>query len=411
MGAIQVRMYNVGFGDCFLVRIPTEDGERRLLIDCGFHTQGRGEFTDEEIARQIAKDLDGKGLHVVVATHRHQDHLSGFSVPAVWEKVTVEEVWLPFTAKAGGKNGDPAFADWDRIIRVLPQLVDQDGRLTRVATNALAAMPNADPESIAFLLWNARENATALETLTKKMCRASGGAARKRYLPEKATPETLKTPVLPAVKVHVLGPPRDPKLRIKMELPSQWGVTAEGDIVAIGGSESPFGAEWRLDESRVAGRKPFLEKSLETIATFNTDLAETAYALDAFLNGESVVLALEFGAATLLFTGDAEVAAWKNIIDTPAAARIAAQATFLKVGHHGSANATPLKFLTDNLSNVPAVISTQEGGGTFRNNIPRKELVDELAGRMARSDRPPKKATGIFRPSPDGKWIDCEIPC
>jgi hypothetical protein len=34
-GQISIRMYNVGFGDCFLVRITTPDGERRVLVDCG----------------------------------------------------------------------------------------------------------------------------------------------------------------------------------------------------------------------------------------------------------------------------------------------------------------------------------------------------------------------------------------
>jgi hypothetical protein len=34
-------------------------------------------------------------LDVVVATHHHADHISGFALSA-WEQVTVDEVWLPF---------------------------------------------------------------------------------------------------------------------------------------------------------------------------------------------------------------------------------------------------------------------------------------------------------------------------
>ena len=45
--------------------------------------------------------------------------------------------------------------------------------------------------------------------------------------------------------------------------------------------------------------------------------------------------------------------------------------TFVKVGHHGSHNAT-LKTLVENIlrSSVRAMVSTQEAPGTYRNNIP-----------------------------------------
>ena len=50
---VEIRMYNVGFGDSFLVRMPTEEGERRVLVDCGFHSQGKGKFSDAELVQQI----------------------------------------------------------------------------------------------------------------------------------------------------------------------------------------------------------------------------------------------------------------------------------------------------------------------------------------------------------------------
>src|ERR1700730_1169801 len=95
---IEIRMYNVGFGDSFLLRVPTDDGERRILVDCGYHSQGKGKFSDQDLVRQIKADLEGQPLHVVVATHRHQDHISGFGEKDLWADVGVEEVWLPFTA-------------------------------------------------------------------------------------------------------------------------------------------------------------------------------------------------------------------------------------------------------------------------------------------------------------------------
>src|SRR5262245_29028150 len=113
---ISIRMYNVGFGDCFLLRIPTSKGERRMLVDCGYHSQGKGQFTDAQLVDQIKTDLDGKGLDVVVATHRHQDHISGFGETAAWKSIGVDEVWLPFTAKEGASSDDPSLALWDSLM-------------------------------------------------------------------------------------------------------------------------------------------------------------------------------------------------------------------------------------------------------------------------------------------------------
>lgn len=101
--AVTVRMYDVGFGDCFLLRIPTPEGEKKILIDCGSFGSlpskpggGRGakKQTIEEIAGAVIDDLaeDEPGgvprADVVVVTHRHKDHISGFVHPR-WATVKV----------------------------------------------------------------------------------------------------------------------------------------------------------------------------------------------------------------------------------------------------------------------------------------------------------------------------------
>src|SRR5260370_16231539 len=86
---IRIRMYNVGCGDSFLLRLPTDEGERRVLVDCGFHSQGKGKFSDVELAEQIKADLEGEPLDVVIATHRHQDHISGFGETELWRDIPV----------------------------------------------------------------------------------------------------------------------------------------------------------------------------------------------------------------------------------------------------------------------------------------------------------------------------------
>lgn len=40
-------------------------------------------------------------IDVVVGTHRHSDHVSGFE-QKIWSKVQVSEVWLPWTENPNG---------------------------------------------------------------------------------------------------------------------------------------------------------------------------------------------------------------------------------------------------------------------------------------------------------------------
>jgi glyoxylase-like metal-dependent hydrolase (beta-lactamase superfamily II) len=69
-------MYRIGFGDCFLLSLPAGGSLAHVLIDCGVHS--RGDIgTMQQIVDDIAQQTD-KRLALVVATHRHQDHISGF---------------------------------------------------------------------------------------------------------------------------------------------------------------------------------------------------------------------------------------------------------------------------------------------------------------------------------------------
>ena len=55
MNSLRIRMYNVGFGDCFLLFIPTEDGERTMLLDCGKHMSSKTGHTISEAAKDVVR--------------------------------------------------------------------------------------------------------------------------------------------------------------------------------------------------------------------------------------------------------------------------------------------------------------------------------------------------------------------
>jgi glyoxylase-like metal-dependent hydrolase (beta-lactamase superfamily II) len=97
VGFITVRMYRDILGDCFLLRFP--DGQRtvHMLIDFGI-LQGMPDA--KKRARRIMADIASltKTIDILVVTHEHVDHLSGFyHARDLFEPIEVKELWLAWT--------------------------------------------------------------------------------------------------------------------------------------------------------------------------------------------------------------------------------------------------------------------------------------------------------------------------
>src|SRR5215831_8186831 len=75
-GKISIRMYRIGFGDFFLMTVPGKNGPAHILIDCGVHAANIG--TIDECVKDMMKET-GNQLALVILTHYHADHMSGFA--------------------------------------------------------------------------------------------------------------------------------------------------------------------------------------------------------------------------------------------------------------------------------------------------------------------------------------------
>ncbi len=79
---VTVRHYCQGIGDCHLLKFTRDDGRPfYMLIDCGVHSAVSGGA--DTIARIVDDIASVTGtIDVVVATHEHWDHISGFFTAA-----------------------------------------------------------------------------------------------------------------------------------------------------------------------------------------------------------------------------------------------------------------------------------------------------------------------------------------
>jgi Metallo-beta-lactamase superfamily len=107
---IIVRMYRQGLGDCFLLALPAgRSATKYLLVDCGVHKrQTDGPARLAQVLKSLVAST-GSHIDVVVATHEHADHLSGFvqkGSPFLTNEVTIGEVWLAWTEKLGDQQAD-----------------------------------------------------------------------------------------------------------------------------------------------------------------------------------------------------------------------------------------------------------------------------------------------------------------
>ncbi len=366
---IRLRMYRVGFGDCFLLSFPVESEYKHVLVDCGVHA--RGDIgTMDRIVADIEKQTGGK-LALVVATHAHQDHISGFGKgKEVFGKFSeVGQVWMPWTEDPE----DSQAAKLKRKRLALAMQLEQHFALTgSAAQQAMAAVMNITGNQVALDFLHSGFN----------------GKAEVRYL---EAGDKIQKPPIPGLSVKVLGPPRDQDFLSKMDPPAAQRYIRLGDNnqSVQANALKPFGDKWVLPrKSRALDGLRMDEKSEKEL---NRQLADTsleglAFTIDQALNNTSVVLLLTFSGQNLLFPGDAQYGNWKAWLDQEGSDDLLAGVHFYKVSHHGSFNATP-KGAVEKLTGFAAMASTQNVPWASIPRLPlMKALAEKSKNKVVRSD-------------------------
>ncbi|MGV8986166.1 MAG: MBL fold metallo-hydrolase [Cypionkella sp.] len=450
-GRATVRHYCQGIGDCHLLSFPKSDGSLFwMLIDCGVHSSvSGGSAKMAAIVADIAKQT--KHIDVLVVTHEHTDHVSGFLTAAdQFKTIKVDEVWLAWTEN--------------------PQDL-QAKQLDKYKTDAVAALQMASQRLSAAT--SPSPYVAALQTgldavigfnfgATGSRVRAArdaaiGLAGKIRYL-EPTDPPMLREDL--GLRIYVLGPPRDAKLLGLTERASEmFGAQAEaspmcmaltGACAANTGAEDAedYGAPFdpnvgtSLDavdmatgpgaaalsafvrqhytgpsaqplHRKAAARLPALQATTDPDQSWRRIdhdwlgvSADLAMQLDAKTNNTSLVLAFEFTdtGRVLLFAADAQIGNWLSWQDRSwkvgdgqvTGPDLLAHTVYYKVGHHGSHNATPLAKGLGQMQHpdLSAFVPTNAedakkvGWGQMPYDAILKALAAQCNGRVIRADSP-----------------------
>lgn len=405
---VTVRMYDVGFGDCFFVKVDLDGVVRKILFDCGSIKAGSRPIDDVVVdVIESAKDADQTSrIDVVVATHRHKDHVSGFANP-LWKTVEVKEVWMPWTENPDDPEARKIRDSQSKLAAALTSNIEK-----RKSVRASANPTQEDPKltAIADLAANALSNEAAMQTLHEGF---AGNPVRRFFPTGGPKDDMFESPSLRSVLVHVLGPSRDKSVIRDMDPPAgQSYIQLYDGSDSVPGTPEPFREDWWMDADPPEVSYLFSKADRDKVdsigAGFDFDVAAS---LDKAVNGTSLMLMLRIRNQWLLFPGDAQWGTWQGALENPQWKDLLMKTTFYKIGHHGSHNATPVDFVKKTIGNdFWAMASTHHvDQWPF---IPKKELLSAIAEKtkkVARSDKETEVPTPTFRVVL-GQYIEAEIP-
>lgn len=378
---VRVRMYRQGLGDCFLISFLTDPTKPfHMLVDCGvFRGTNEAKAMMNKVAANIKEATAPGGVDVLVATHEHWDHLSGFlQAREVFDTLNISSVWVAWTE-------DPSNP-------VARKLKEAQALRIQALTNAVTKLTDAGlgmkegiSEILGFFVEHGDDLGAAAPSTTKSALDYVMSRARVRFcVPSEPA---IELTAIPGVRFYILGPPQDPLL-IKQSNPSRknsevyesnLGLNADvaflaatqPDFEAVVADESDRDRQWRSFPFEKSYRVPIDEAKQPAFCSstyFDTRSdyrkidndwlnwsQQLALNLDSDTNNTSLAFAIELSRSqkVILFPADAQVGNWlswssllwkvKNtdgLTRTVTSADLLNRTVLYKVGHHGSHNAT-----------------------------------------------------------------------
>jgi hypothetical protein len=409
--AISVRMYRGLLGDCFLLTHEFDGRTFRALIDCGvLQCIGASKPATKDGVAHIGAVVDnlkadtGGVLDLVIGTHQHYDHLSGFILHNdVFETFTIKSLWVAWTENDQDELAIAINEKRSKGLEALAALVapDEPGKPNPFMMGKTDPAAQDQAASIRDMLQFYGE----IDEWKPGSAFAAAGAAPRPRLAPGARPRScadvftwlkrkagepqisylepgqqVSFGIDSRLKAHVLGPPRTRKRLLQLDPTAgearEVYLTSADDVAALnttlrfnhagagdtpGAGDFPFTdrfRRWKDEKADDALAKLYYAAGAEGRRIDGEWLgsAETlAMKIDGDVNNTSLALAIEApDRRILLFPADAQVGNWLSWHDqkypskpTPApdaktetAEEILGRVVFYKVGHHGSHNAT-----------------------------------------------------------------------
>jgi hypothetical protein len=409
----KVRMYRQGLGDCFLISLPRNDGGSRpfyVMIDCGvvLGTPDPGTIMKQVMDNIV--EVTGGEIDILIATHEHWDHLSGFVQAAEsFARLKVAQVWLAWTE--------------NEVDELTQKIKKEKGLALSALRMGLSQMQLAGDDDGAAELGGILEFFGAARGPTTSGALESVRAKVKPSKPRYCLP--TDPPVVPAgtdARFYVLGPPYDWKTLRKINPSARnqetYGLALDGMFMhgagtALGNAEAgrPFDQQYEIPfaYAQSASELDFFRKNYwqpdgaapDAWRRIDTDWlggsTELALHLDSLTNNTSLVLAIEFPDAdgdgdVLLFAADAQVGNWLSWQDlkwtvdgkTVTGPNLLDRTILYKVGHHGSHNATLRVKGLDQMKRLRVALLPVDHEMAVKkrwNKMPLNELVDALKER------------------------------
>lgn len=486
---ITVRMARNILGDCFLitcqpVRPDGSTGQTvSILVDFGVLQAVAGARELMQDLGNSIRDLCGGHLDYLVITHEHADHISGFAhagslffAETGAPQISIGTLWMAWTENPGDEQARalrarhaPAFALFEALANPAAGgfgAAERDAFKSALDVFAFNAMPPApDAARVAGTgpAGRAAGGVQAQRRTGAQIMEALKKTARQVDYLEPGDLRLIADPVglAPPLKVHVLGPPRDPELLYRSDpsrrqpetylvdpsdtetLLAATGRTIEaGTVRQLAAPSALFpdryvalaranptgrGGTWRTREPAVRDLwKAYVGETDRILAVDGPGAAERlALKLDSDTNNTSLVLAFELAdGQVLLFAADAQVGNWLSwdrqrypdkleqggpgvdIHDLLSRVRL------YKVGHHGSHNATIRMPGLESMTHpelevmIPVVeeVALQQGRSGWKMPDPdlNKRLQEKAPGRIRRGD-------DLAEAGADPLWVSWEL--